>query len=328
MTFYEKLMSDLNSQVTDEEFKKDIESALFDKNTTDEQIIDILDNFYIYRNIDSELLKKSIDEYTTSERVFKLSYVLSQRLEDAFDDDIMGLQNYTVELIVSPNGYKRYLGRSIWDYLDFGSSDIDLLSLPEETQGMAAFSLLSDLMSPDTRINKILILFNSSSKSVRGILLNFLIPFTFNFFGTVKKTFEEMSLNDSDELRQFKQILDACEERFSLSRKCVELCSEQAMPEVYETCRREQREHMREQTKEAEKNRKKSFMDLFTTVQLGRGGGWRRHDGKVQPLGKFEYSKEMPMMANSLSPMELTDHWNRLFKDFSKHDEYDEETNN
>ena len=99
--------------------------------------------------------------------------------------------------------------------------------------------------------------------------------------------------------------------------KCKELDSNYSMPLVLEWCNRSIRKNMKEAIKDAESKRD-SFIDKYMTkVVLGKGGGWRDKDSNVQGLAHIKFSREMPIMINSMSPLENLDWYNKILLDWN-----------
>lgn len=282
-------------------------------------------NIWVARFIDFTLLKKCIECYAKRQNIIHLFDPIGERAQSLHNEMPQELEEYAFELVISPNGYERFMGRHLWDEFEMDNSDIDILSMHEEFQMRFALSIVQDYMFPPKRLKKLLSLFNSHSEDVRKVLMKVLPKYTLDYFGTVKKTFEQFSFVESKELESFKNFLDACKKRFDLCRECKELHSEYMFPEEYEICRREITEHIREQQRIASEKNKPTFLDFISTVELGRGGGWRDENGKVYPLGHFSYSQEIPMMIHSLTPLEEKEQTSFMFEDWTKLEKKDEE---
>lgn len=318
MTAYEKVIANINGNLDDEKKKQDIAQALLCPETTEEEIAHLLSIFWVARFIDLDLLKKCIEYYAGKQNIVNLWVPLGERAQTLHNDIPHKLEEYAFELVISTNGYERFMGRHLWDEFDMDNSDIDILSMSEEFQMRFALSIVQDLMFPQKRLKKLLSLFNSSSEEVRSILINSLTNYTLNYYGTVKRDFEQQTFIESKELNTFRDFIKECDNRFLLSRDCLELYSEYMFPDEYEICRREITEHLREQTRTTSKMSKPSFLDLIPTVELGRGGGWRDENGVVHPLGHISYSQEVPLMLHAQTPLEEREYTDYMFKDWTK----------
>lgn len=324
MTVYEKVISNLNGNLDDDSKKQDIAQALLSPETTEEEITHLFSIFWVARFIDLELLKGCIEYYAKKQNIIHLFDSIGERAQSLHNDMPHELEEYAFELVISPNGYERFMGRHLWDEFEMDNSDIDIISMHEEFQMRFALSIVQDFMFPQKRLKKLLSLFNSQSEDVRKVLMKVLPEYTLNYFGTVKKTFEQHSFVESNELESFKNFLAIYDKRFDLCRECKELHSEYLFPEEYDICRREITDHVREQQRIASKKNKPTFLDFVSTVELGRGGGWRDENGKVYPLGHYSYSQEMPMMIHSLTPLEEKEHTDFMFEDWTKLGKNDE----
>lgn len=318
MTAYEKVISNLNGNLDNDLMRQDITQALLSPETTEEEVIHLFSVFLVARFIDFELLKECIEYYAKKQNIIHLFDSIGERAQSLHNDMPQELEEYAFELVTSSNGYERFMGRHLWDEFEMDNSDLDILSMHEEFQIRFALSIVQDFMFPQKRLKKLLSLFNSPSKDVRKTLIKVLPNYALNYFGTVKKTFEQLTFIESEELNTFKDFINEYDKQFSLCRECKELHSEYLFPEEYEICSLEINEYMREQTREASKKNKPSFFDHVTTVELGRGGGWRYENGKVQPLGHISYSQEVPMMVHSITPLEEREYTEYMFKDWTK----------
>ena len=324
MTAYEKVISNLNGNLDDNARKQDIAQALLSPETTEEEIAHLFSLFWVARFVDFELLKECINNYVKKQNIIHLFEPIGKRAKSLQNDMPHELEKYAFKLVISPNGYERFIGRHLWDEFEMDNSDIDLLSMHEEFQMRFALSIVQDFMFPQKRLNKLLSLFNSQSENVRKVLIKVLPDYSLNYFGTVKKTFEQQSFAESNELETFKNFLAIYDKRFDLCRECKELHSEYLFPEEYEICRREITEHVREQQRIASEKSEPAFIKLIPTVELGRGRGWRDENGKVYPLGHYSYSQEMPMMIHSMTSLEEKEHTDFMFEDWTKLGENDE----
>lgn len=321
MTLYEKVIEDIRIHADEAILKEDLIAALFDENTKGEEVIQLFKKYYTRKLIDLVLLKKCVTLFVGQKEIMDFNEVLCERAFQLHYDNPRELEEYTFDLVVSPNGYERFLGRKLWDRFEMGSSELDILSFSEELQCRFALSILQDILSPKERLFKLLCLFNSPYSLVRQVLFNVLCMYTLNYYGSVKRIFEGLELMDSEELLMFKNFVKSCELRFDLYKECIELHSEYFMPDTYEICNREISDYMREQTKMVESLSEPSFLNFLRRVQLGRGGGWRREDGTVTPLQLIHYSQEMPIMIASMTPLEEHEYYQKIFQDWTKIEE-------
>lgn len=319
MTAIETFIENYNSHMDDGVLEQSIAKALLDPATKDDDIKSLFSSFGFARYITIANLRECINLYAEEKRLLTFLNVICEYVKlhaSVFDTD-KEKYDFVLEYIISEDGYKRMFGRHLWDELDMEHSGINILEYGEEIQGRFALSILQDMMVPQNRLPKLLPLFNSPYESVRRILVSSLSTYTLNYFGTVKTKFEKRDFMESTELSLFKKFLEDCDKRFDMYHTCKELHSQYSLSEEYEIARREVAKQMGKKSKESMKDRKPSFLDMFAQVVLGRGGGWREENGRVQPLGHFSFSQEMPMMMHSMSPLESIEYNNYvLFKDW------------
>lgn len=319
MTTIETFIEKFNSHMDNGVLEQSIANALLDPATKDDDIKSLFSSFRFAKYITVVNLRECINLYAEEKRLLTFMNVICEYVKihaSVFETD-KERYDFVLEYIISEDGYKRMFGRHLWDELDMEHSGINILEYGEEIQGRFALSILQDMMFPQNRLPKLLSLFNSPYENVRRILISSLSTYTLNYFGTVKTKFEKNDFMESQELSIFKEFLEDCDKRFDMYHSCKELYSQYSLPEEYEIARREVAKHMGKKSKESMKDRKPSFLDMFTPVVLGRGGGWRDESGRVQPLGHFSFSQEMPMMMHSMSPLESIEYNNNvLFKNW------------
>ena len=317
MTAYETFIENYNNSVDDLVLEQSIKSVLFNSESSIEEINKLFSSYRFSKHISEATLLQCIDLYAEDKRLQTFMNVICRFIKTHLSVTGTDKYNFVLKYIISENGYKRMFGRHLWDELNMEHSDINILNQSEEVQGRFALSILQDIMFPQNRLPKLLPLFNSPYESVRHILIFSLSTYTLNYFGTVKRMFEEGNYVDSKELSLFKKYIKQCDTKFDMYHNCKELHSQYFLPDEYEIACRQVTDNMRERMNESLDENKSSIFNLLTPVVLGRGGGFRDENGTVQPLGHFSYSQEMPMMLHGLSPLESIEYTNNvLFKDW------------
>jgi undecaprenyl diphosphate synthase len=137
VTVYEKVISNLNGNLDDDSKKQDIAQALLSPETTEEEITHLFSIFWVARFIDLELLKGCIEYYAKKQNIIHLFDSIGERAQSLHNDMPHELEEYAFELVISPNGYERFMGRHLWDEFEMDNSDIDILSMNEEFQRKA-----------------------------------------------------------------------------------------------------------------------------------------------------------------------------------------------
>lgn len=317
-------------QQTKEEIKSKVQDALLSEDCSFDDMSDAFSGYMLQKYMDIDLFSKCIDKLTKDRSYENLLDSIVTMTRNLYKDNCSDEINiYILSLVINANGFKRDLGRHLWDELNLVESAIDLLEMPEEVQGRFALSILQDYKNPNSRVPKLMTLFNSEFKSARTLvyraLTNTTMNYVMNYFGTVKKQFKEANVKITEESKMFEKYLESLDKRFEIAYNCKELYTEYAMPDVYELCNKVVQEHMKEQVKEAEKNREDSFLKIAKKVILGKGGGWRKQNGTAQSLAHFKFSTEYPSMINALSYTEQINileyqflDWNSITKNEEK----------
>ncbi len=303
----------------DKEKKKEIlKSILFSDETTPEQYSAIFSDVWKLTYVKFEDLQDVISFLANNGKLILLREKAVEAVEFYFSDNKERLYEYVFSLIIDSNGYKRVLGRDLWDSMRMGICGINILEKEEEQQFLFVVSMLHHYQGDvDNRLPKVLELFNSKYVSVRKALCEMLLPYSMNFFGVVKEHLGKTKLKESNEKTQFLQFLDVTEKRFDYAVKCKELRSEFFYSGLYDVADEIVNKHFREETKKAEEGNHYFFKDLCRTVILGRGYGFRDSDGKVHQLQHFKVSRAMPMMTASMTPMEAREYLDILIKNWS-----------
>ena len=113
MTLYEKVIEDIHTHVDRTILKEDLIAALFDERTKKEEIIQLFKNYHTRELIDFVLLKKCVDSFVGKKQTMDFYEVICKRVCQLHSDNPQELEEYTFDLVVSPNGYERFLGRKI-----------------------------------------------------------------------------------------------------------------------------------------------------------------------------------------------------------------------
>lgn len=318
MTLSDKILSLKREHKTDNEILQLIEEYLSNKETSTEEYIDAVQNYWFGKYLNVELLAQCIDKICSSKSIDTCLLFIDKYLEYHYDKiSTKEMSNLVFELIIDLNGYKRFIGRHMWDSLNIDNTDFDVLSFPEEFQARFALSILQDLGNPEKRLRNAIALFNSDSQVVRSFILNSLSEYAIHYLGTVTRRFKNSIINPSNQSIDFNTFLENMDKRLELSHKCKELLPEYSMPTTFELCNQTVRQHLHESLKESEKKNDDSIFKLFNKVLLAKGGGWRNDDGSVQPLGHFRFSHELPGMIYAMSPLENIEFSNKLLLDWN-----------
>lgn len=208
MNLSDKLFNLRMDSKSEDDIRNDIKKALEDSNCSLSDIKFALENSDVNNYISLDLFSYCIDRIVESKSVKGcLKCIGFFAIEYSHRNDCTKLNECVLELIIDTNGYKRLIGRHLWDSLNLNDSDLDLLTNSEEFQMRFVLSILSDFDNPQKRLSKTLLFFNSDYSSVRMCLVKVLANYAYNYYGTVKKYIDQTVINESDEYKQFSAFL-------------------------------------------------------------------------------------------------------------------------
>lgn len=316
------LLETFDNERDNEKKKELIKTILFSEETTPRQYSDIFSDVWKMTYIEFEELQKVIGFLSENEKLILLREKAVGAVEFYLSDDRERVYQYVFSLITAPNGYKRVLGRDLWDSLRMGNSGFNILEKEEMQQVLFVVSMLHHYQGDvDNRLPKVLELFNSEYVSVRRALCEMLLPYSLNFFGVVKEHLKKIDLKDSKEMKLFLRFMDETEKRFDFAMRCKELRSEYMYSRLEDLAIEEEKKHLREEMKKAEEGQDYFFKEFFKNVILARGFGYRDSDGKVHRLQHFKTSRAIPMMTASMTPLEQREYLDILIKNWSELEE-------
>lgn len=304
MTAFEKLEADMRSGCTQEVLRGDIVNALLDVGTTDREIQQMFSFYGTRRFIDFPLFCQCVDAYAEQKRICHLLTPLSDYAQILTNKMTAEMQQYTLDLLIADNPYKRILGRHFWDKFGGARFDFQLLSSSEDVQIRFVVSILQDVQSPQTRLPIAFSLFDSPCEEVRIALVAGAKLYLMNYISTVKQILTQQQYSESEELHLFQTLIENQEHWIQVHQDCKEFDSNYLYPTLYDLANREISRHLKEELAAANKKAPPSFLDFVSNIQLGRGGGIRGKDGSVQPLSEFSCTVEVPMMLLSQTPLE------------------------
>ena len=306
----------------DQEKKRELmKRVLFSDETTPEQYSDIFSDVWKMTYVEFEELQKVIDFLAESGKLILLREKAVEAVEFYYSDNKDGVYQYAFSLIIDPNGYKRVLGRDLWDSMKMGHCGLSVLEKEETQQVLFVVSMLHQFQGDaDNRLPKVLELFNSKFVSVRRALCEMLLPYSMNFFGVVKEHLEKLDLKESKEKTMFLHFMEVTEKRFDYAARCKELRTEYMYSRLEDLAIEEVKKHMREETKKAAEGHHYFFKEFCKNVLLARGFGYRDSTGKAFPLQHFQISRAAPMMTASMTPLEQREYLDILIKNWSEQD--------
>lgn len=221
-----------------------------------------------------------------------------------------------LSFILHPKGMYRLTGRKLWDEYNLETSDFNAADLDETLQQVFIISMLQDYGNPEKRLPKLLPLLIGGSEKVRSVIMCFIQPYVDEYMGHVTKVIETLNI-DCEEVQIIRTYV---EERgnYIKQRKLVkELSPLYTCGNVFREAVRQENKHLRNLIKGVESKHESRMIDMFTTVMLARGGGWRDENGKTQHLPLTTFSVPSRMMLESMSPKEQDEWINELMKDWN-----------
>ena len=313
------LLASFDAERDNEKKRKLLMNVLFSDETTPEQYSDIFSDVWKLTYVDFEELQNVISFLAENGKLILLREKAVEAVEFYFSDDKERLYEYVFSLIIDSNGYKRVLGRDLWDSMKMGLCGMNVLEKEEEQQFLFVISMLHHYQGDaDNRLPTVLELFNSEYISVRRALCEMLLPYSMNFFGVVKEHLGRLKLKESNEKTRFLNFMDETEKRFDYAVKCKELRSEYFYSGLEDVAIEEVKKHQREVIKKADEESHYFFKELCRNVLLARGYGFRDSYGKVYQLQHFKVSRPMPMMTASMTPLEAREYLDILIKNWSE----------
>lgn len=224
--------------------------------------------------------------------------------------------DFTVSLITDSNGRNRSAGRHVWDNMSLQKSTFDINDLPSKQQALFVISMLQDLGNPETRIPKVLPLFNSNEVIVRQILYLELVKYCDHYLGVVKPLFDSCKIIESEESNNFRKYCAKYSTFLDTRIKCKELNPKYTQADLYEEASREVVKNMQSMTSGIQNDMQ--IDKFFKRVRLARGTVWRSHDGRLQNLAHIKFSIPFPIAVNALSALESTEYMLKINNDWDK----------
>ncbi len=219
-----------------------------------------------------------------------------------------------IELIISPNGYVRYLGRKIWDKYQLNSKSVNIETLQTIEKYFYIISMLQDLGNPEQRLPKLLPLLDSKDSNISEFLEQQLIPYTEHYLGHVTKQIDLLEIKNTEATNRIKEQIKCIASFIEKRKMCKELNSELNQLSIIEAYRKANNEHITNLSANIEKQ---SFLQYFSTVQILRCVCTRDSDGKEQELGNFTHSVPSSIMDSSMYEYEKTLHLKKIFFDWN-----------
>ena len=279
-----------------------------------EAYLKTVDQTIAFRDKNNDFLKKVI--MSVSETHSPLDVLVFENSLRTLSEDKEVFQSLVISFIIHPKGLYRIVGRRLWDDYHMESSSFDPASMTDDLQSIFIVFMLQDFGNPETRLPKIVPLFNSKSKMVLGTLVSHLRPYTDEYMGHVINAIDNAGIN-TDLTRKFKKYVDDRETAIEKRLALKELSPQYAQYEVYREATRTQNEYFKRRMDEVEKERESdSFWGMLKNQVLARGGGIRKEDGTTQHLIPIRVSVPSRIMEQSMMPLDRIKWEEELLKDY------------
>ena len=225
-------------------------------------------------------------------------------------------QDLVLFFILHPKGQYRLVGRRLWDEHHLEKSSIDITALPEDVQCLFVIFMLRDFGNPETRLPKLMPLFNSESNKVINTLITELRPYTDDYMGHVTSAIDASGV-DTEVTRALKKYVDDRYQYIEKRRNLKELSPKYAQYELYREAMKTQQAQVKKYMDKAERERPhNNISDLFKKQVLARGGGWRKEDGTTQHLVPIKVSLPARMMDYAMMPLDRIKWYDDLMRDY------------
>lgn len=314
MRKYDTFLIAIKEPKRDADFVEIAREALFDPDTRLSELSSMLEEWYIHELIDLNLFNDLVISLSKQQKLLPLIDDITNLFKQIYVESNETIK-LIIGLIISDKGEERLLGRKLFDQMNPSVDKVQILDYTEESQIKFAISLTLDYGNPEQRCKHICNLFNSQSTFVRRYLIKVISAYTLNYFGLFKANIDNGNLNESEELKKYKEFLHALDKRFELSHHAIEFRSEYLFPICFDIAKRSEKEYYENLLQTYGSLNKSHIREFFKPITLGRGGGFRRA-GVVTPLAKITASTVAPMMLASETPLEQRKTLDILLRDW------------
>lgn len=224
-------------------------------------------------------------------------------------------QSLVLSFILHKKGLYRALGRCLWDNYFLSMSDFNPFSLSEKEQIIFIVNMLRDFGNPETRLPRIVPLFESTSQSVCEVLISSIKDYTDEYMGFVVNSINDAGI-DNELTRALKKYVEDRSRLIEKRRGLKELSPSYVQNHYYAEARRVEKAHLRQVMNEISKESTDSFLKDIGTTVLARSGGWRDKKGKVNHLVPVEVSCPARQMEHAMMPIDRYSWMSELLADY------------
>lgn len=230
-------------------------------------------------------------------------------------EDKKVFQSLVLSFILHKKGLYRALGRCLWDDYYLKMSDFDPFSLSEKKQIAFIVNMLLDFGNPETRLPRIVPLFESTSQSVCEVLISSIKDYTDEYMGFVVNGINDAGI-DNELTRAVKKYVEGRSSLIEKRRGLKELSTSYVQEHYYAEARRVEKAHLRQIMNKIREESTDSFLKNIGTTVLARSGGWRDKKGDVNHLASIEYSCPARQMEHTMMPIRRNSWLNELMADY------------
>lgn len=230
-------------------------------------------------------------------------------------EDKKVFQSLVLSFILHKKGQYRALGRCLWDDYFLKMSDFDPFSLSEKKQIAFIVNMLLDFGNPETRLPRIVPLFESTSQSVCEVLISSIKDYTDEYMGFVVNSINDAGI-DNELTRAVKKYVEDRSILIEKRRGLKELSPSYVQDHYYAEARRVEKAHLRQIMNKIREESTDSFLKNIGTTVLARSRGWRDKKGDVNHLASIEYSCPARQMEHAMMPIRRNLWMNELMADY------------
>ena len=278
------------------------------------------------RETSLEIIDRSLSCYENIDFLVKVVFVVADtygpmtvrkldRVIVHLSKDKKVFQSLVLSFILHKKGLYRALGRCLWDDYFLKMSDFDPFSLSEKNQIAFIVNMLLDFGNPETRLPRIVPLFESTSQSVCEVLISSIKDYTDEYMGFVVNGINDAGI-DNELTRAVKKYVEDRSSLIEKRRGLKELSPSYVQNHYFAEARRVEKAHLRQIMNKISEESTDSFLKNIGTTVLARSGGWRDKKGDVNHLASIEYSCPARQMEHAMMPIRRNLWINELMTDY------------
>lgn len=278
------------------------------------------------RETSLEIIDRSLSCYDNIDFLVKVVFVVADtygpmtvrkldRVIVHLSEDKKVFQSLVLSFILHKKGLYRALGRCLWDDYFLKMSDFDPFSLSEKKQIAFIVNMLLDFGNPETRLPRIVPLFESTSQSVCEVLISSIKDYTDEYMGFVVNSINDAGI-DNELTRAVKKYVEDRSSLIEKRRGLKELSPSYVQNHYFAEARRVEKAHLRQIMNIIREGSTDSFLKNIGTTVLARSGGWRSKKGDINHFASIEFSYPARQMEHAMMPIRRNLWMNELMADY------------